>query len=159
MNKTIDIDKKFEQVIGKSAISKAEDISVFKESDSSYILFNAYLITKNTNGYLVSTKNTHTVNIFYLLKNAVSWCVNDKRNKIIQAKRILELDQRLCGMDAQVQLHKKLFKTAKNTESKLIYIAKLNEDKIKKYNIINELQKYIDESCEWQQKRFNSNSL
>ena len=160
MNKDIDIDTKFERVIGRSAIAKIQDISIFRELDGSYTLFNLYDIAKTTGDeYQVSVKKTHTVHTFYSLKNAVTWCSYDKQNKIVQAKRIIELDQKLCGVDMDVLLHKKLFRTTKNADAKLVYVAKLNEDKIKKAQITRELYRFIDNARSWQQNRFNSKSL
>jgi hypothetical protein len=52
-------------------------------------------------------------------------------------------------------LHTKIFKNSKNSEDKLIFLAKLNEDKLKKKTVTDELYGYINDSKQWQTKRFD----
>jgi hypothetical protein len=93
---------------------------------------------------------------FNSLKTAVAWCTNDKRVKVSDAKRILELDRCLCGVDADIQQHQKLAKKAKDIDAKLIYLAKLGEDKLKKRLMTAEMDAYVSESRSWQHRRFNA---
>jgi hypothetical protein len=51
-----------------------------------------------------------------------------------------------------------MFKKAKKTEDKLIYLAKLNEDKYQKRSMSDELANYIRNSYTWQQQRFGLKS-
>jgi hypothetical protein len=51
-----------------------------------------------------------------------------------------------------------MFKKAKKTEDKLIYLAKLNEDKHQKRSMSEELSNYIRNSYTWQQQRFGLKS-
>ena len=51
-------------------------------------------------------------------------------------------------------IHQKLFKKTKDTDTKLIYLAKLNEDKYKKHQMTDELNSYLHESDKWQQKSY-----
>jgi hypothetical protein len=48
-----------------------------------------------------------------------------------------------------------LYKKAKTPDDKLIYLAKLNEDRLRKKSVIKELEEYVSESNIWQSKRFN----
>jgi hypothetical protein len=99
--------------------------------------------------------HTYTEKVFYTLKNAVTWCTYDKRNKFYESNRIVELDNRLGGLEVDISIHYKLFKTVKDDNDKLIYLAKLNEDRTKKRSFTTELTRYVEESKTWQQKRFN----
>jgi hypothetical protein len=88
------------------------------------------------------------------MKNAVCWCVLDKIGKYQLADRVIDLDMSLSSVEVHMSIHSKLFKKAKKTEDKLIYLAKLNEDKFQKKSMSEELNKYIQNSYTWQQKRF-----
>ena len=101
---------------------------------------------------MTTTFTTHTFNE---LKNAVAWCTFDKRNMLYQADRILKLDNLLAGLEVDISLHTKIFKNTKNTDDKLIFLAKLSEDKIKKKKITDELYTYVSDSKRWQTKRFD----
>lgn len=147
---------KIEKIMTSELIGDLEDIVIFQNSDGSYDLFNTYVIEKKSDKeYFVSMKKTHTEHSFYSMKNAVTWCIFDKRNRIVQANRILLLDNQLGGLDVDIQLHTKIFKNSKNSEDKLIFLAKLNEDKLKKKTVTDELYTYINDSKQWQTKRFD----
>ena len=92
------------------------------------------------------------------MKNAVCWCVLDKIGKYHLANRVIDLDMNLSSVEVHISIHSKLFKKAKKTEDKLIYLAKLNEDKFQKKAMSEELNQYIANSYVWQQKRFSLKS-
>jgi hypothetical protein len=71
---------------------------------------------------------------------------------------VIDLDMNLSSVEVHILIHSKLFKKAKKTEDKLIYLAKLNEDKFQKKSMSEELNKYIVNSYAWQQKRFGLKS-
>ena len=80
--------------------------------------------------------------------------VLDKIGKYHLADRVINLDMHLSSLEVHISIHSKLFKKAKKTEDKLIYLAKLNQDKLQKSAMSEELSKYIQDSYNWQQKRF-----
>ena len=47
-----------------------------------------------------------------------------------------------------------LFKKAKKTDDKLIFLAKLNEDKFRRSSMYRELENYVGQSDYWQQHQF-----
>ena len=144
------------KVMTSELLGELEDIIIFQNIDGSYELFNTYVIEKKSDKeYLVSMKKTHTEHTFYSMKNAVTWCIFDKRNHIVNANRILLLDNQLGGLEVDIALHTKIFKNTKNSEDKLIFLAKLNEDKLKKKTVTDELHTYINDSKQWQTKRFD----
>jgi hypothetical protein len=55
-------------------------------------------------------------------------------------------------------VHQKLAKHTKKTEEKLIYLAKLGEEKMERRMINEELSKYIHNSRNWQERRLSSKS-
>jgi len=148
---------KLEKSIPTVELEKLADISVFQESDGSYSLFNKYIIKKTNQGYLVTHKQLAESNIcFYMLKHAVTWCTYDKRNRIMDSKRILDLDNQLTSLDSAIAIHQNLTKRTKNTDDKLIYLAKLGEEKVRRSRICKELEYYVVESKLWQAKRFGA---
>jgi hypothetical protein len=151
-----DIFAKLKKVISAEEISNLADLSIFKDQDGSYHLFDKYVINRVNDEYVVTINSYDTVKIFYTLKHAVAWCTYDKRNKIVDSNRIYDLDKKVAGLESIIQGHQKLIKTAKNMDDKLIYLAKLGEEKMKKRQLYNELGHYIAISRSWQTNRFNT---
>lgn len=153
------IDRKLDKMISNSEFAKLQDVVIFKDTDGTYSLFNKYHIKKkDANDIVVSLNNGDDVNSFFSMKNAVCWCVMDKIGKYQLADRVIDLDMHLSSVEVHISIHSKLFKKAKKTEDKLIYLAKLNEDKFQKKAMSDELNQYIANSYAWQQKRFDSKS-
>jgi hypothetical protein len=134
---------------------KIKDLLVLKNEDGTYDLFGSYhIIQQDINNYVVFTQEDKFY--FSSLKNAVTWCVFDKNKKYKEVKRIAELDNLLGSLDVSILQHKKLVNKT-DTEDKYIYLAKLNEDKLKKKAAISELSEYINLSKHWQTKKFTEN--
>jgi len=151
------IDRKLDKMIKTSEFAKLQDVVIFQDTNGTYSLFNKYHIKKkNTNDIVVSLNNGDDVNSFCNMKNAVCWCVLDKIGKYQLANRVIDLDMHLSSVEVHISIHSKLFKKAKKTEDKLIYLAKLNQDKLQQKAMSEELSKYIQDSYIWQQKRFSS---
>jgi hypothetical protein len=150
-------EKQLEKLMKTDFVGQLEDVIIFQNPDNSYELFNAYHINKNDNNeYVVKMHTTFTSHNFNTLKHAVAWCTFDKRNLLYQSNRILKLDSLLAGLEVDISLHTKLFKKAKNTDDRLIFLSKLSEDKLKKRQITDELYTYINDSKRWQTNRFNT---
>jgi hypothetical protein len=151
------IDRKLDNMISTSEFAKLQDVVIFQDTDGTYSLFNKYHIKKkDVNNVTVSLNNGDDVNSFFSMKNAVCWCVLDKIGKYNLANRVIDLDMHLSSVEVHISIHSKLFKKAKKTEDKLIYLAKLNQDKLQQKAMTEELSKYIQDSYIWQQKRFSS---
>jgi hypothetical protein len=149
-------EKQLEKLMKSDFLEGLEDVIIFQNPDGSYELFNTYYINKTVkNEYVVTMSTTFTTHSFNELKHAVAWCTFDKRNMLYQADRILKLDNLLAGLEVDISLHTKIFKNTKNSDDKLIFLAKLSEDKLKKKVITDELYMYINDSKRWQTKRFN----
>jgi hypothetical protein len=157
MVKRTNPEKQLEKLMKTDFVEKLEDVIIFQNPDNSYELFNTYHINKNKdNEYVVKLHTTFTTHNFNILKHAVAWCTYDKRNMLQQANRILQLDSLLAGLEVDISVHSKIFKNSKNSEERLIVLAKLHEDKLKKRQITNELYTYINDSKRWQNRRFNT---
>jgi hypothetical protein len=150
-------EKHLEKLMQTEFVGQLEDVIIFQNPDNSYELFNMYHINKNdSNEYIVKMHTTFTTHNFNILKHAVAWCTFDKRNMLYQSNRILKLDNLLAGLEVDISLHTKMFKNAKNTDDRLIFLSKLSEDKLKKRRITDELYTYINDSKKWQTKRFDT---
>jgi hypothetical protein len=157
MVKKTNTEKQLEKLMKTDFVGKLEDVIIFQNPDNSYELFNTYHINKNDNNeYVIKMHTTFTSHNFNILKHAVAWCTFDKRNMLYQANRILKLDNLLAGLEVDISIHNKIFKNSKSSEDRLIVLAKLNEDKLKKRQITEELNVYINDSKKWQTKRFNT---
>jgi hypothetical protein len=157
MNKKINAEKKLEKLMKTDFVGQLEDVIIFQNSDNSYELFNMYHITKNNNNeYIVKMHTTFTTHNFNTLKHAVAWCTFDKRNRIVDSNRIYDLDKKVAGLESTIQGHQKLIKSTKNMDDKLIYLAKLGEEKMKKRQLYDELGRYIATSKSWQNNRFDT---
>ena len=146
---------KIQKKIPKDFLVDLQDIVVYQENDGSYNLFGIYEITKENGYFRVNSPSIQRPMLFNSLKNSVTWCSFDKRCKIDVSKRIFELDQRLAGIETDIILHQNLASKAKKIDDKLVYLAKLGEEKIKRKQMKDELQSYVIESVNWQNKRFN----
>lgn len=154
-----DIFTKLKKVIPEDTINSLAELSVLKDSDGSYHLFDKYTIRRVKDEYVVTVNSFDTTKIFYTLKHAVAWCTFDKRNKILDSNRIHDLDKKVAGLESTIQGHQKLIKSTKNMDDKLIYLAKLGEEKMKKRQLYDELGRYIATSKSWQNNRFNAKPL
>lgn len=153
------VEKKLDNLISNTEFERLLDIIIFQEVDGSYSLFNKYKIKKTSNTDIeVSLIKGDKINSFFNIKNAVCWCVLDKLGKYNLANRVIDLDLILTSVDMHISIHTNLFKKSKKTEDKLIYLAKLNEDKLQKKAMTEELNGYIQNSYNWQQRRFGLKS-
>ena len=139
-------------------LDKLSELAIMQGPDGSYFLFNKYTIRKTNGYYVVEIDRMSVTKSFNILKNAVSWCTFDKQNGIYEANRILDLDNKLASVDSEIQIHQNLVKKAKNLEEKLIYLAKLGEEKMERKQITEELAGYVTTSRIWQGKRFNKSA-
>lgn len=131
------------------------ELAIFRNEDGSYDLFNKYRITKKEqNIYEVSRIYGDQIYLVSSLKNAVTWCIYEKRNKWAISNRILEIDKKIAGIDVSMALHKRMIESAKDNDSKLVLLNKLNEEKIKKKSMLQELTEYINRSKLLQAKTF-----
>jgi hypothetical protein len=150
--------QKIEKTIHKDELKHLQDLSIFQDTTGSYQLFNKYTITKTNGSYEVGFFTSSSTMLFWELKNAVTWCTFDRRNKIMDSKRIVELDKKIARLDANISVHQRMVKNSKNNEEKLIYLAKLGEERLMLKRLTDELNDFILDSKSWHAKRFNTKS-
>lgn len=154
-HKTFDI---LNKILNKEKISLLERKMIFQDDNGNYNLFGSYVVKKTKLGYRVEKLHTYTVHTFMDLKNAVTWATLDKCNNFNDSARILYLDNLLSGAVQNLLVHENLFKKAQDMEKRILYLTKINEDKIKKRSILSEMHIYIEKCKAWQYKQFELNS-
>lgn len=130
------------------------DVSIFKNEFNEYELFEKFFITKNNHSYKVTYKHSFTEKIFFSLKNAVAFCIFEHCNKITQSQRVEFLDSMISSVENNILRYRKFIKNTVSVDDKLIYVAKLSHDLIKKKTYSNELKKYLNESNHLQIQKF-----
>lgn len=151
----IELENKFNRMISKKEINALQDISIFETSSDNYIVFKKYhIIKKSKTDVDVFLTNGDLVHSFSSIRNAICWCIFDKQGKYVLANRIVTLDKGISNEEVQISVHKKLLKKSMKTEDKLIFLAKLNEDKFRRSAMFKELESYIWQSDYWQQQKF-----
>jgi len=146
---------KLSRMIESSETISLKNLIIFQDTDGSYQLFDKYTIQKlSQNEYQVTSVTSNICHLFNSLKNATVWCIFDKRDKFYEAQRILELDNKLGSLGVDIHIHLSMYRKAKTTEEQLIHVAKLNEDRLRKKIISEELASYTADANYWQSKRF-----
>ena len=143
----------FKKLLSKESISELAESVVVQDIDG-YVMFNDFKITQKADYFEVTRYISHCKYNFFTLKNAVIWCTMTKRNMIAQADKILQLDKMLEGSVANALVHEHLRKKTKNKDSKILYSAKLQEDKTKKSHILKEIDNFSQEVKKWQYRQF-----
>lgn len=137
--------------------NKIKDLFIVQEDDGSYNLFGSYLVNQLDNGiYKIAIINSdyHRDTIeMSTLKYAVTWCVFEKNNKYKERERVHELDQLISSLNVNITQHKKLAQKT-STPDKFIYLAKLNEEKMKKKQALEEIEHYAAISRYLQGKKY-----
>jgi hypothetical protein len=151
-----ELERKLYNVLSKSKFQNIENVAILPGNDGSYQVFGRYTVIKqDSNNIIVKLFNGDMVNSFYSMKSAICWCVFDKRGLYSSANRIINLDNKLSGLDVGISIHSKLIDKSKDMNDKFIYLAKLNEEKLQKRDMTAELNRYINDSYSWQQKQFD----
>lgn len=135
-------------------INSLREYIVIQDNDG-YELFSEFRIRKINNYYFVTKDKTDLSEQFFTLKNAVIWTTLYKQTKIIDANRVKVLDKMLEGATFEVELNQVLVKKARTDDSKLVYLTKLTEARLKKKETNKELQVYGNTVRNWQYRKFN----
>lgn len=138
------------KILSKNEIQKLEDALIITVPDG-YELFGEYLISKKGNKFVVSKYKTHLNESFYSVQNATIFAILYKRNKVVAAKRMLELDILLESANADLIRYKDY---GIEYESKVIAAAKFEEARHRKFLVSNEIRDYVTDAKTWQEGRY-----
>lgn len=138
--------EKISKFFPEEFLSRMSKISMFKNEDGIYELFNKYSITRENNQYKLTNNFNSNVKYFGFLKNAITYCIFENKNKFHKANRVEFLDTILNSIEFNITAHRNLINKSNDIDYKLIYAAKLSEELNKKKLILNELSSYIMQS-------------
>lgn len=142
--------------LAHDAAMNLQDVMIIQLADNLYDLYNCYSIERKSSSWLVSVRSNLLPHHFYNLKNAVTWCMYDYRNRLVDARQILELDRQLTAAAGGVQLHQRLIKRSKTLQQSELYSAKLREELTIQEHALQRIQHYINNATVWQKQKFKS---
>lgn len=143
MNTVELLDKLFSQELQ----SELKEILVTCNKKGQYNVFGRYLVSPTKKGvYVVIDSHTKEVIYFESLKTAMSWCTLYNSQKWVAARRLHSLDLKLSSLNTDIAIHKRLLKNSLESEVKLTYLIKLQEDNFKRRQVIREINSFINSS-------------
>jgi hypothetical protein len=146
---------KLDRFFGNQLKSEIQDVLITKDNNGRYSLFGRYsIIPKPDNYYRVVSGVTEPIE-FSQLKNAVTWCTLLHAGKHRDAKKMEELDTKLCSIDFDLTVHRTILRNKSEEGSRMIYINKIQEDVYKRRLIVEEINSYINSSKIMQARKFD----
>ena len=91
-------------MLSKAEMSNIAENLVYTNDDGSYTLYSEYFVYPLNGRYRASKYKTYTEYDFSSLKSALCWAIMDKRNLVVEANRVIELDILLEGAMAGTDL-------------------------------------------------------
>lgn len=135
--------------------NNTSNILLLQVDDNNHILFGKYAITKENNSYVLRMDNDDKERTFSTLKTAVTWCVFNERKKTVECKQIEQIDCKLSSLEVDILQKTKVLNNTKDEKFKFVYISKIEEDNMKKKILLKQLNRFINISKAWQDKKFN----
>jgi hypothetical protein len=135
--------------------NNTSNILLLQVDDNNHILFGKYAITKENNSYILRMDNDDKERTFSTLKTAVTWCVFNERKKTVECKQIEQIDCKLSSLEVDILQKTKVLNNTKDEKFKFVYISKIEEDNMKKKILLKQLNRFINISKAWQDKKFN----
>jgi hypothetical protein len=145
---------KLNQFFENELKSDLKEVLIIKDQTGRYTLFGKYTITPNKLGWFKVFSKGISLE-FETIRNAVAWCTLHHAGKLREANRIVVLDLKLSSISTDLIVHRNMLRKHLGKESKWIYMAKLQEDVIKKHRILDEIKSYINNSKMIQTSKFN----
>lgn len=142
------------RIVSGPELQRLQENTVLQNENGDYELFGQYTVSKEGTGYAITRLNDDTPLIFGSLQNAVTWATLDKQVKVYDSNRVYDLDHKLSSLEIEAEIHFKRYKNSKDGDTKLLYLTKLQEDRIKKKQVAHELQSYVNTIRAWQMKKF-----
>lgn len=138
------------RILSKKELDKLESTLIITVPDG-YELFGEFLISKHENRYCVQKYKTGLSEYFYSLQNATIFAILYKRNKVVDTKRMIELDILLESANADLIRYKDRGTTL---ETIIISSTKFEEARHRKFLVMAEIANYLSETKTWQEGRY-----
>lgn len=143
-----------ERMMSPQQVASLMGTVITRTPDGTYQLFGDYEIDQDTEGYLVSKKGVHFSHKFGVLRSGVAWCIMDRRNKIKEAREIIDLDAKISSHTVEIIQQSKLKAGAKELGSFLIHETKLDDALVKRAHAMDCMDNLIEQTRIWQEKKF-----
>lgn len=134
--------------------SDLRDVLITCDQSGRYTLFGEYSIIPTTSGYYRIRGNNIDLELTNI-KNALAYVTLIHAGKHSEARRVQQLDLRLCSVNVELAVHRNILRNRSSTDSKLLYIIKIQEDSIKKRRIVDEIKSHINSSIRIQEHKFD----
>lgn len=121
-----------------------------------YELFGRFRIKHNSSYFTIVDVKTKELLDFSNLKHAVSWCILEDSGLYSDARRLQSLDLKLCSLQTDIAVHRRMIKVSTDVDSRLLYTIKLQEDSYKRKSVVREIESFINKSKILQDKKFDS---
>lgn len=145
---------KVEHFFNSDFVKDLVKISIIKNSDGSYELFDKYTIVSKNKKYTIETKHCYDTLEFYTLQNAVTWCIFTQKEKFTEANRIYNLDKVIEGVNFSIMSLKDKLDKSYDLDDITIYSCKLSQDEAKRQQLLYELSSYRSQANYWQRHHF-----
>ena len=146
---TKEVLSKVENFFHKGYIQDTIQLSILKNEDGTYDLFDKYTIIPENNRYKIEIKYSFDTKYFSTLKNAVTWVIFHKRNHYREMGRIEELDKKIESINFSITYLKAKIQKTKDIENVMIYGAKLSQDEAVKRKLMTELNDFVHNATIW----------
>lgn len=147
---------KLENFFKRELSGELKDLMFIAHQPGEYELFGKYILSKTPQGFFkAQSKTTDHAKEFSTMRNAVSWCIFENAKKYRESNRLADLDMRISSKEVDIAIHKRLLKIRQNSNERLLYAIKLEEDTIKKKLMVKELESYINTSKNIQTQKFD----
>jgi hypothetical protein len=123
------------------------------------LLFDKYRIRKTPDGYFRvhwSSDDDQNINLFNNVKTAVSYVVLHNQGLGDQAKKLAMLDAKLDTVNLEIKIHDRMSRTGKDTDTKMISLTKLQTDYLRKKQLIEDMDYYINKSKSHQRSMYEA---
>jgi hypothetical protein len=147
---------KVEHFFNKKFVKDTIELSMIKNSDGTYSLFDKYQITLEDEKYKVDIMHVLDAKYFNTLKNAFTWIIFHKKNDFNKLNRIEYLDQKIEGVFFSIGYLKHMIEKTKNAENQVIYSAKLSQDQAVRKKLLSELNEFTEDAKFWHFKAFKA---
>jgi len=148
-------ENKITDFVKKEFNNDLKHLTMVRESNNSFLLFNRYRLYKKNNQVNIEHLRITEFHTFFRAKNAVTWCIFENFNQYYDANRIKNLDRIFADQELQIDLYKKLVYKENDKDQKIIYYNKLTEGLAKKKAVAFEIEKFINTSRTLLNKKFH----
>ena len=154
------LNSKFDRFLTKEINDDLQEVLIYKNKSGIYDVFGKYRIVPiGKNRFKVTHKTKVLDEEFSSTRNALCFCTLLHNNKNTEAVRLCKLDLTLSSIETDIAVHKQLGRTTKNTDKHDIYITKIEEDSVKKRQLLAELNCFINTAKVLQNQNFETKTF